>query len=145
MKKRAFTFLAIISLLFCLILLLLWPLSYLEYPSDELAPPMRLTLFNDVRIAVSRGHMYLYNGEAPYLGSIISVGEDPHLRTIEWGSSKLFYFRYFEWPDRHWMTVGTTVFCLMLLTGILPFVWLVQWTNRRNKPTPSPPQRGVGA
>jgi hypothetical protein len=131
-KRRLFASVALLSLLLCVLLLVLWPVTY----SHNTVSGLSLRISNDVRVATFEGQLSVFNAGRPYTGGIISVaaGGAPPSRPA-WPQMSIWpqvssfdclglYFWHLRWPGKSYWTFRLTIIYPILLTALIPTLWL---------------------
>jgi hypothetical protein len=117
-----------LSFLVCGGLIILSGLTYRLYDCRY-----RILVGSDFQVAASAGAIWLYNGPAPYRGSIISLTDDEGnriVRNIGWDLPGI-YLRYSRYPADMMFTLCVWIVYPIVLTGLLPYIRFFRWLDRR--------------
>jgi hypothetical protein len=134
-----------------------------NFETSKLARSDSLPLISDYHLGFENGAAWLYNGGMPYRGGIISLSggtntPQPISRSWSWGDCDFghkiefeghnrvsmittysdlpgIYFRQFLAPSQRsaWTTLRVNLWYLILLSAILPIVWISRHVRLRKK------------
>jgi hypothetical protein len=128
MRRHVLTAATILSFMVCVVLIILWGLTYSLYDCRYQIP-----VGSDFHVAASAGAIWLYNGPEPYRGSIIPLTDDQGNRILRNVGYDLpgIYLRYFRWPADMMFMLCVWIVYPIVLTGLLPYIRFFRWLDRR--------------
>lgn len=113
-------------ILFCVVILVLWPVSYQLDEHKHWLP-----LSHNIRITANCGKLSIYNETLPYNGSIIGIAGSNWPITKSFDAAGIYYCR-FDWPARTYWTLSIPMWLILAGHVMTLFLLWLQFGRRQS-------------